>query len=135
MRFLVVDDDESAGQGLVALLTLDGTEVASCTSGADAVSALALERFDVVITDLEMPYVDGRAVACTAREQLPHACVVVCTGRAREQRPKLVAAGACFVIDKPIDYDGLTSALAHCSKHACHLPVASSRVGVTPAAR
>ena len=65
-RFLVVDDDPSAVTGMTQLLTGDGHEVAPFTGGADAVDALSREPFDAIVTDLEMPHVDGHAVVRAA---------------------------------------------------------------------
>lgn len=84
-RFLVVDDDPASVSGLTLLLHEDGHEVAGFTKGADAIEALTGGTFDVVVADLEMPVVDGHAVARTAREAHPDACLVVVTARPDER--------------------------------------------------
>jgi two-component system response regulator HydG len=113
-RFLVVDDDPSTTSGLTHLLRGDGHEVASFTAGGDAVDALSKTPYDVVLTDLEMPHVDGYDVVRAAREHQPQACLVVATARAHEAREQLLCAGACLVADKPFDYDRFTSDLIEC---------------------
>jgi DNA-binding NtrC family response regulator len=127
-RFLVVDDDPLSVKALSGLLEGDGHDVAPFTGGAHAVEALARESFDAVVTDLEMPHVDGHAVVRAAREHHPHACVVVVSARAHESWPALVEAGACVIADKPLEYDEVAKALADCRAHGgpgahgrCHM--------------
>jgi DNA-binding response OmpR family regulator len=117
LRFLVVDDDDSTVKGLTQLLIGDGHAVSPFTAGAQAIDALARESFDAVITGLEMPGVDGYAVARMARGSQPEACVVVVTAKAEEAANALAEAGACIVADKPLDYDELTRAVAACRAH------------------
>lgn len=113
-HFLVVDDDAAAVHGMSTLLAGDGHTVAPFTRGADAVDALSQGAFDAVVTDLEMPHVDGHAVVHAARRHQPHACLVVATARAPERVADLVAAGACIVADKPFEYDAVHREIAHC---------------------
>lgn len=114
-RFLVVDDDHVTVTGMEKLLVEDGHEVAAFTSGRDAVTALAQQPFDAVVTDLEMPHVDGHEVVRATREHHPASCLVVATANAvPETRARLVSAGACAIADKPIDYDALTRSIAEC---------------------
>lgn len=127
-RFLVVDDEPVTVEGVSRLLIEDGHEVSPFTHGADAVEALSGGSYDVVLTDLDMPEVDGHAVVRTARARQPHACVVVVTGRAEEERDALAEAGACIVADKPIDYDAITRAVEE-----CHLSGGRAGRGTCPA--
>ena len=113
-RFLVVDDDPSTTKGMEMLLTGDGHVVLPVTDGAEAVEALSRESFDAVLTDLEMPNVDGHAVIRAARQHQPHACLVVATAKAGEKRADLLDAGVCMVSDKPFDYEEVTKEIGHC---------------------
>jgi len=116
-RFLVVDNDPITVHGMTRLLTEDGHDVAPFTAGADAVDALSRESFDVVLTDLEMPHVDGHAVVRVTREHSPHACLVVVTAEAEEKGSELADAGACIIVDKPIDFEGVTKVISDCRAH------------------
>jgi len=100
------------------LLKLDGHDVAFLTSGAEATTAVADGHFDVVITDLEMPDTDGHAVVRAAKRHLPCACVLVCGAHASGHRRTLTEDGACFIVDKPMDYDRLSRDLVEC-RHGC----------------
>lgn len=112
--FLVVDDDPATVSGLEQLLTDDGHDVTPFTSGADAVLALASQPFDAVVTDLEMPRVDGQEVVKATRKHQPHACVVVASTLPDERRRDLVEAGACIIADKPFEYEEVTKAVTEC---------------------
>jgi CheY-like chemotaxis protein len=111
-KFLVVDRDPAAVRAMTRLLHEDGHEVTPFTAGAHAVDALAREPFDAVITDHEMPHVDGEAVAQAARLHAPRACLVVVS--ARSDAEKLYGVGACLVHAKPLDYDGLVGTVGEC---------------------
>jgi CheY-like chemotaxis protein len=113
-RFLVVDDDPATVDGMSRLLADDGHTVVPFTGGAEAVKALSRESFDAIVTDLEMPHVDGHAVVRAAREHQPHACLVVATAKAQEKWADLVNAGACIIADKPMEYDAVTKEIASC---------------------
>jgi CheY-like chemotaxis protein len=113
-RFLIVDDDAAIVAALAKLLRSDGHLVLSFTAGADAVRVLARELVDVVIADLEMPDVDGRALVHGARARLPYACLVVTTGEAREVSEELADAGVCIVLDKVLDYADVAAAVTDC---------------------
>jgi CheY-like chemotaxis protein len=146
MRILVVDDDPATVHGMTRLLVGDGHVVSAFTSGAEAAEALSQGKFDVVMTDLEMPGVDGQAIARTARVHSPEACVVVATARAVEKEQVLIDAGACIVSDKPVDYDSLTSAVLECrhggggsepggGRERCHMRSRSKPTSLAPSRR
>ncbi|HRT62572.1 MAG TPA: response regulator, partial [Syntrophales bacterium] len=56
---LVVDDDRGMREVLEIMLTREGYQVASAPGGREALSICRKNKFDVVITDLKMPRVDG----------------------------------------------------------------------------
>lgn len=127
-RFLVVDDNPTQSSGLARLLTMDGHDVKAFTAGVDAVEALSKFGFDVVLTDLDMPEVDGHAVLRTCRDKQPQACLVVVSGRAAQMQSALAESGACLISDKPLDYDAVLRAISDCrarqgssTPHVCHV--------------
>ena len=113
-RFLVVDDDPATVKGMANLLMDDGHIVSPFTRGADAVDAISNDNFDALVTDLEMPHIDGRAVVRAGREHQPHACLVVVIAYAEEKCADLIAAGACIVADKPFEYGTITREIVDC---------------------
>jgi CheY-like chemotaxis protein len=119
-RVLVVDDDHSTVEAMARLLGQDGHEVQAFTSGKEAVAAVQSgHAFDVVITDFEMPVVDGAAVTRAARESSPTACIVV-TNRGVADRNRLEDDGACLVLEKPLEYEAMHRAIAACRAAGGH---------------
>ncbi len=119
-RILVVDDDPLLIKSLRDTLETDGHVVTTASGGKDGIGffqkALASnERFDVVITDLGMPYVDGRQVAAAIKAASPSTPVIMLTGWGQ----RLVAEGDVpthvdQVLNKPPKLRELRDALVHC---------------------
>ena len=59
MRLLVVEDEHSLREDIARKLRLSGYEVDACADGEAALEALAAERYDLVLLDLNLPKVDG----------------------------------------------------------------------------
>src|SRR5262245_61089263 len=68
-RVLVVDDNGRARQSMVDVLTVAGHEVAACASAIEALKLVEREAFDVIISDLQMPAMDGLAFIRTLAER------------------------------------------------------------------
>lgn len=58
-HILVIDDDESVRDSLKVLLSVHGFEIAVAKDGREGLAVLRRQRFDLVVTDLLMPNVDG----------------------------------------------------------------------------
>jgi two-component system response regulator AtoC len=78
-RILVADDEEDVRTFLAETLERSGHEVTQVADGAAAVRAAREEPFDVVLTDLRMPGVDGMTVVRTVRTEQPDVEVIVLT--------------------------------------------------------
>ena len=106
-RFLFVDDDELARECALAYLTTPDTHVTVAVDGRDGLAALAVEQFDLMLLDLEMPRMDGYAVleklrADPATADLP---VLVVTSRRDDWAlDEVYARGADGFCCKPIDW-------------------------------
>ena len=112
-RVLVLDDDPNAVQALRKLLELDGYEVDALVSAGEALQHLAAQRYDAVITDLEMPLVHGVEVVRAAKTSGPRTRVVVVSGYSHSPAAdRAVAEGADRVLGKPLDYEALLGELA-----------------------
>ncbi len=81
-RVLVVDDEPKLGKLAAEMLELDGHQVVRVGGGRAALVELASRPFDVVVTDLRMPEVDGLAVLQSARalKAAPEVVVVTAFG-------------------------------------------------------
>jgi PAS domain S-box-containing protein len=85
LRILVVDDDPLMLKSLRESLELDGHVVVAATGGQAGIDAFVAanhngDGFDAVITDLGMPYVDGRKVASTIKEASAATPIILLTG-------------------------------------------------------
>jgi PAS domain S-box-containing protein len=85
MRLLLVDDDPLLLRSLRDALELDGHEVITAEGGQAGIDTFAdaqraAQRIDVVITDLGMPYVDGRKVAARIRQLSDQVPIIMLTG-------------------------------------------------------
>ena len=79
-RILLVDDESTIRLTLGALLERTGYDVTSAESGEQAEHLLEQERFDLLLTDLKMPGLDGMQVVAAARQCQPDVAIIVLTG-------------------------------------------------------
>jgi two-component system, NtrC family, response regulator AtoC len=99
---LLVDDDPSIHAGLVRLIKTLGYEPAIATSGADAIARLREETFDLCVTDLSLPDVDGHAVLAQARACRPPVATIVLSNEGTvADAVEALRAGAADVLAKP----------------------------------
>ena len=77
MRLLVVEDEHSLREDIARKLRLSGYEVDACADGEAALEALAAERYDLVLLDLNLPKVDGMQVLRTLRRHDLETCVLI----------------------------------------------------------
>lgn len=125
LKILLVDDDPMLANSLRDALEADGHRVVTADHGRSGIDAFrtaidAAAPFAVVITDLGMPYVDGRVVAASVKEMLPETPVILLTGWG----DRLAAEGDVpehvdCVLSKPPNMRSLRRALA---QHVRSLP-------------
>ncbi|MCA1593014.1 MAG: response regulator [Acidobacteria bacterium] len=112
-RVLVVDDDVVVREVLVEMLVGLGQDVTAVNSAAEALVQLARGGFDVIITDLSMPSMDGLKLAAEARRLAPGIRIVLATGYGqdfpRSLRPDQSPVDA--VVSKPYRFSDLEACL------------------------
>ena len=102
-RVLVVDDEEGIRTFLSESLERDGHDVVQAADGAEALRAAREEPFDVVLTDLHMPKVDGMTVVRTLRTEQPDVEVVVVTAFGDvTSAVEAMKLGAYDFLEKPV---------------------------------
>jgi two-component system response regulator HydG len=108
IRVLVVDDDAGARTALARLLDSQGYQVDSAPDGEAALGRLVELPPDVIVTDLDMPVMDGMQLLVELRTRGHDVPVIVVTSAA-EVRSAVDAmrAGATDYITKPVDFDAL----------------------------
>ncbi|PID78810.1 hypothetical protein CSA17_05175 [bacterium DOLJORAL78_65_58] len=84
-RILVVDDEESMCQYLAILLRKEGFQVRAANGGAQALQLLEQEKFDLVMTDIQMPKMDGIQLLKGVKAMNPNIPVIIMTAYASEQ--------------------------------------------------
>jgi two-component system cell cycle response regulator len=105
-RILVVDDEEVVCKFLKRVLAGSGHQVEMCHGGREALAKLDEDSFDLVVTDLKMPGVDGIDVLRKAKELDPLCEVVVITAYASvESAVEVMKLGAYDYISKPFNVD------------------------------
>ena len=105
-RILVVDDEESIRDLLRLVLTGQGYSVVTASGGEEAIEYLEAQPFDLVITDLVMPTVNGVEVLRAAKRIDPNFPVIVITGYPSvETVTELVRLGAGDYLTKPFNVD------------------------------
>ena len=77
---LFVDDEETILKSFARELRVEGYKVSTCSSGNEAVQVLRERRFDLVITDLMMPDLDGFGVLKAVKKHAPLTSAIVLTG-------------------------------------------------------
>lgn len=120
-RILVVDDDEAVLLVLRdSLAELPGSpQVVACSSGADAVGRVRAEHFDLVLTDLRMPDIDGVALTTIVRDADKHTIVVWLTAYGSEEvRDKGESLGVYRVLDKPLEVSEIQAVVRDAFEHA-----------------
>lgn len=103
---LVVEDSPMMRQLLVfALNRLKSVRVVEAEDGVDALKKLASQRFDLIITDINMPVMDGLKLVKRIRTDANHAAtpiIVITTEGSSEDRERALSLGANAYITKPI---------------------------------
>jgi len=93
-------------------LQSSGARVMSVADGQQALDALARERFEVLVTDIVMPNVDGIALALKAVRQYPHLKIVMISGYAQERmRAHNLDALVHRIIAKPFSLEEICEAV------------------------
>ena len=105
-RCLVVEDSKTMRNMLAESLSrIPGMEVIEAENGLTGIRALAANRFDLVVTDLNMPVMDGLKLVRHVRSDPRHEktpIVIITTESAPNDRDRAMALGANAYIEKPI---------------------------------
>ena len=106
LQALVVEDSPMMRQLLVfALARVPGLRVTEADDGVDALRKLAAQRFDIILTDINMPIMDGLKLVRRIRADAAHKdtpIVIVTTESAEEDRKRAMALGANAYVTKPV---------------------------------
>jgi DNA-binding NtrC family response regulator len=100
---LVVDDEENAREGLSKILSKEGYRVETAANGKEAIDNLKRQRYDLVITDMRMPLMDGFEVLREIKKMDENIGVIMITAYGEvESYLEAMNMGAFEYINKPI---------------------------------
>jgi DNA-binding response OmpR family regulator len=115
LRILVVDDDEQILEMLVAFLRRK-YDVAVATDGIRALELLKEQHFDIVLSDVDMPRMNGIELLKAVRRLYPEVAVVIMTGLPEvEAAVQALKVGAIDYLSKPFDLQVLGDAITRIS--------------------
>ncbi len=105
-RILVVDDEVIVCESCKRILEEEGYEAETAQSGREAFEKMKANPFDIVITDLKMPGIDGMEVLRTFRKEYPDSIIIMITGFSTvETAVEAMKLGAFDYIPKPFTPD------------------------------
>lgn len=111
-HILIVEDDPIMRLGMEHFLTSEGYTVSLCASGKEGMNAVDKGGFDLVITDLKLPYYDGFEVLKKAKAAYPKTGVIIITGYAElKDAVQAIKEGAFDYIAKPFSNEELLIAV------------------------
>ena len=113
-RILIAEDEEGLRTLVARALSMDGHAVVTANDGAEALDVLARERgaFELLLTDIRMPVMDGIALALAAARDHPQVAILLMTGFA-DQRERAYGLDTLIhdVITKPFSLSAIRTAV------------------------
>ena len=114
-RILIADDEESMRMLVARAIGMDRHSVVTAQDGAEALEILAREdgAFDLLLSDIQMPVMDGIALALAVARDFPRTTILLMTGFAdQRERASNLNAIAHDVITKPFSVADIRAAVA-----------------------
>jgi len=99
---LVIEDDPNILSMIIKNLEYLGYEVIAARDGMEGLKKLESGGFDLVVTDIVMPYVSGVGVITALKEKHPHIPVIAITGYGKEPEAAAMEKKADLVVAKPV---------------------------------
>ena len=114
-RILIADDEDSMRMLVARAIAMDGHDTMTAADGAEALDILTREqgRFDLLLTDIQMPVMDGIALALATARDFPDLKILLMTGYA-DQRERASGLNAIVhdVVTKPFTVADIRTAVA-----------------------
>jgi two-component system cell cycle response regulator CpdR len=120
-RVLIADDEDSMRALVARAIAMDGHQTVTAQDGAEALEILTREEggFDLLLTDIQMPIMDGIALALAAARDFPKLTILLMTGFAdQRERASNLSAIAHDVITKPFSVADIRTAVADALRRA-----------------
>ncbi len=126
-RVIIVDDDRDTREMLTLALELEGFDVTQAANGLRLISAMHVDRPDVILLDVMMSWIDGFELCRAIKRNPTFAAIPVIFISARksaEDERTGLAAGAVAYFSKPIDMDRLVGRIREVLAGAVESPAA-----------
>ena len=115
ISILLVDDEKLIRNSFSRELREERFTVTAVADGSEAIAEVETGQFDLVITDLRIPGIDGFEVLKAVKKNKPETSVIILSGYADEQlTTKALRLGADDFIQKPCDIDDLVFRIRRC---------------------
>ncbi|MGH9801145.1 MAG: sigma-54-dependent transcriptional regulator, partial [Blastocatellia bacterium] len=132
-KILVVDDERGARMALEVPLRMSGYDVAAASCGRDAIAMGQGKSFDVVLTDIYMPDINGLEVVREFRRFSPNTKIIAVTAQGSlEIALQAVEEGAFDFIAKPFNIDEVLSIVSRAARHSELLATTTQAVSPDP---
>src|SRR5215211_4454278 len=103
-KILVVDDDPAMLELMNLQLGYEGFDVSTADGGEKGLKLAEGNHFDLVLTDLHMPDLDGMEIVRRVRERAPDTEIIIISGLGTiSDAVEATKAGAFYLIEKPVD--------------------------------
>ena len=117
LKILVVDDEEAYCDVLAMILQTEGYQVKQCSKSKEVIDILKTEDFDLIISDLIMPEIDGVALLKAVKDFRPNIYFIMLTAYGTiENAVKAMKQGAFTYVIKGTDPEGLLKEVHHIKK-------------------
>ena len=112
-KILIVEDSIDAREMLAMLFNMEGYNVATAENGREGLRRASADNPDLIVTDIQMPYIDGNEMIRRLRAQpdCKRVPIIVMTAYGEETGNRAVQSGADRAFTKPVDYDLLLQAI------------------------
>ena len=103
IKLLIVDDDEDIIEVLTQYFFIAGFSTTACSDGIEAIPLLKTHHFDVLVTDIHMPHIDGITLLEWTRRHCPDIPIIVISGDGPLSEELSLEKGASLYLEKPFD--------------------------------
>ncbi len=115
---LIVDDERTIRESLELILNEEGYNTVTASNGREALKAASEKAFDVIITDLKMPEMDGMALLHKCQKICPQTSVIIITAHGSlDSAIEALRQGAYDYILKPFDFDAVLLKIKRLLQH------------------
>ena len=108
MKILLVEDDQLMLKTIILRLKKEGHEVTSCTDGKEAIEQIENQIFDLIITDIMLPYVSGLEIVGIVKETTSTPIIVLSSMGQEKTIEEAFELGADDYITKPFNLTELS---------------------------